>query len=141
MSDPTGACLCGATTYTAHGASHKVSICHCGDCLRWSGGPFIGIEAERLTIEGSVHWFSSSDWAERGSCSTCGSALFWRLKDGSHASCAAGTLHDQSAMSGVSEHIFSDRKPAYYDFKDDAPRYTAEETIARFMEEMKAEDA
>ncbi len=131
----TGRCLCGDVTFTGHGDPGSVHVCHCSDCARWSGGPFLGITfKDGVTVnDGPVRWFASSEWAERGSCSKCGSAMFWRLKDGSSFTVTAGTLEDKASLGPVSEHIFADQKPSYYDFKDDAPRLTAEEALAKFM--------
>ncbi|GGY56448.1 GFA family protein [Parvularcula lutaonensis] len=137
----TGRCLCGAVTYEATSKNGRLGVCHCSDCQRWKGGPFIGLDVETISIEGPVRWYSSSEWAERGSCSECGSALFWRMKDGRHQTVSAGSVDDPSAIKDIKSHIFIDSKPDYYDFTGDAPRLTGEETLAMVMEQMKAEDA
>lgn len=128
-----GRCLCGAVTYEAEGGLGTAQPCHCTDCQRWVGGPFMGVEPESVTIDGPVTWYRSSEWAERGFCATCGSTLFWRLQNGSHLTVTAGTLEDLSAVKGIREHIFVDHQPGYYDFKDDAPRKTGTEAIADAM--------
>jgi hypothetical protein len=84
-----------------------------------------------IEVAGPVRWFASSEWAERGSCETCGSALLWRLKDLSMTNVAVGAFDDQSIFAGVELHIFVDAKPAYYDFADDAPRLTAAQFLER----------
>ncbi|NNU14708.1 GFA family protein [Parvularcula sp. ZS-1/3] len=137
----TGRCLCGAVTYEATSEHDAIGICHCTDCLRWMGGPFHGVDCKTLKTDGPVLWYRSSDHAERGSCSKCGTALFWKMIDGSHPTVTAGSLDAPEAMNGIKSHIFIDQKPGYYDFKGDAPRLTGEEVIALFMEQMKAEDA
>ncbi|MEM6913729.1 MAG: GFA family protein [Pseudomonadota bacterium] len=129
----TGRCLCGAVSYEAYGNLNSVQPCHCTDCQRWSGGPFMGVEPETITINGDVTWYKSSEWAERGFCPQCGSTLFWRLQNGGHLTFAAGTLDDSSALAGIREHIFVDHQPRYYDFKDEAPRKTGTEVIAEAM--------
>lgn len=130
----TGQCLCGAVKYTGHGEQRAPHVCHCGDCAKWVGGPFIGVSfSEGITIhDGPIRWFKSSDWAERGSCATCGSAMFWRMYDGSFITVTAGSLNDPSTVAGIEEHIFIDHKPTHYDFADKAPRLTAEETLEKF---------
>ncbi|MEM9810230.1 MAG: GFA family protein [Pseudomonadota bacterium] len=129
----TGRCLCGAVTYEGAGDVRGVEVCHCTDCRRWMGGPFLGVHLERLTVKGPVRWFDSSEWAERGSCESCGSALFWRLKNGSAPTVTAGSLDDQSILKGVEAHIFVDHWPDHYAFADDAPRKTGTEAIAEAM--------
>ena len=86
-------------------------------------------------IEGPVRWFTSSDWAERGSCERCGSALFWRMRDGSHCSAAVGAFDEPSAFDAIESHLFIDHKAPHYDFADKAPRLTAAEVIAKYTGE------
>lgn len=128
-----GHCLCGAVSFTGKGASEGIHCCHCRDCARWNGGPLLSVEfTEGYDIEGPVRWFESSDWAERGSCERCGSALFWRMRDGSHCSAAVGAFDEPKTFTKIDSHIFIDSKPGHYDFADDAPRLTAAEVIAKF---------
>ena len=85
-SDPdarrTARCLCGAIRVTIRGPLPDVAACHCGQCRRWSGHVWAAVPVpdDRLTIEGAEHirWYRSSDKAERGFCTTCGSSMFWR---------------------------------------------------------------
>lgn len=126
----TGRCLCGAVTFEARGALKGVHCCHCRDCARWNGGPLMAAEfSDGIETNGPVRWFRSSDWAERGSCERCGSALFWRMQDRSMMNAAAGSFDDQSIFKKIESHIFIDGKPAYYEFADDAPRLTAAQVI------------
>jgi hypothetical protein len=136
MTKVTGACLCGATTYEA--ALHKegMDICHCTDCQKWSGGPFMGLDVRGLEVSGEAGWFKSSDWGERGFCRRCGSALFWRLQGRDYAAVAAGSVDDPSLCGPPAVHIFADSKRLAYEFKDDAPRLTGEETARLFAEMM-----
>ncbi|MEM9384320.1 MAG: GFA family protein [Pseudomonadota bacterium] len=128
-----GHCLCGAVSFTGKGESEGVHCCHCRDCARWNGGPLLSVAfTEGYDVEGPVRWFASSVWAERGSCERCGSALFWRLRDGSYFSAAVGAFDDTSAFARIDSHIFIDCKPEHYEFADDAPRLTAAEVIAKF---------
>ena len=128
-----GQCLCGEVVYEGSGKVTGLQICHCSDCQRWVGGPFMGVHLESLSIEGPFRWFKSSEWAERGSCSVCGSAMFWRLQNGSAPTVAAGTLDDQSMLKSVEAHIFVDHWPKHYSFSDSAPRKTGTEVIAEAM--------
>lgn len=129
----TGRCLCGAVTFRGVGSPKGVHCCHCRDCARWNGGPLMAVEfTGGLEIAGPVRWYASSDWAERGSCDRCGSALFWRMRDGSTSSAAVGAFDDQTQFAGIESHIFVDSKPAYYEFADGAPRLTAAEVMALF---------
>lgn len=130
----TGQCLCGAVTFEGQGQMGGVHTCHCADCARWNGGPLMAVEFENgIKVEGPVNWYQSSDWGERGSCSTCGSALFWRMRDRSRINVAVGALDDRSVIEKIASHIFFDSKPDFYDFADDAPRLTGAEVVAQFL--------
>jgi hypothetical protein len=138
MSTRTGRCLCGAVVYEGKGEPGDLHVCHCTACRRWNGGPAMAVTFSggiEIRTPDTVNWFSSSDWAERGSCRVCGSALFYRLKDGDppYINVSAGSLDDASVVKGVHEHIFVESWPAYYDFADDAPRTTGEDFVARFQ--------
>ena len=130
----TGHCLCNAVAYTGKGESH-MHVCHCNSCTRWSGGPFIGLRfADGIEIKtpDTVNGFASSDWAERGSCKICGTAMFYKLQaEATPQVVSAGTLEAEPAIA-IGEHIFIEQKPAYYDFADDAPRITGAEVFERF---------
>ncbi len=135
--DKTGQCLCGAVKYEGLGERGRVHLCHCPDCVRWIGGPFMGLLfADGVTVAdpAAVNWYQSSDWGERGSCRTCGTALFWRLR-GNHQTTivTAGSLDRNDALEPIEEHIFIDKKPPWYEFADDAPRLTAAEFMARMQ--------
>jgi hypothetical protein len=133
----TGQCLCGRVSYRGMGERGAIHVCHCADCRRWTGGPFMGVEfSDGVTIDdpAAVRWYESSTWAMRGSCAVCGTALFYRLNAApENLVVTAGSLADQASVAPIGEHIFIDSKPAYYEFADDAPRITGAETFARFL--------
>ena len=131
-----GKCLCGAVRYEGKGEHKGVQVCHCPDCVRWTGGPLMALEfSGGADISGDVRWFKSSGWAERGSCAICGTAMFWRMQDGSMLTVTAGSLDDVASLGPITEHIFVEHKNDYYDFSDSAPRVTGAELIARFQDQ------
>lgn len=135
MSTHSGRCLCGAITYTGRG-EFIMQVCHCASCRRWTGSPAMTLTFEDgIDIEtpANIRWHRSSGWAERGSCTTCGTTLFYRLVDGDYLNVSAGSLDDQGAIKQIDEHVFIDEKPAHYDFAGNAPRVTGAEVVARFQ--------
>ena len=84
---------------------------------------------ESYEFDGPVRWFTSSEWAERGSCERCGSALFWRMRDGTHFSASVGAFDEPSLFSAIESHIFIDCKNHYEGI---APRLTAAQVLERF---------
>jgi len=129
----TGKCMCGAVKFTATAKKPSVVACHCDMCRRWSAGPFMALNCQTLTFENedNVRRIRTSDWAERGFCAQCGSNLFYRIVDGSDYQVAAGLFDDQSAFR-MSLQVFTDRKPAFYEFANDTKKMTGEEVIALF---------
>jgi hypothetical protein len=89
-----------------------------------------GTEVE---IEGEEHVkvFDSSEWAERGFCSKCGTNLFYRLKQNQAFYMAAGIFTDHSGL--IFDHqVFIDEKPDYYEFANETHNMTGAEVFARF---------
>ena len=91
MIQRTATCVCGQVRVTCAGEPMKVSLCHCRDCQRRSGGPF-GIAAfyprEQVQASGDTREFrrpsdSGFDVVFRF-CPACGSTVWWealRLPD------------------------------------------------------------
>ncbi len=84
-----GHCLCGAVTIEATPQRPHMEACHCDMCRRWGGIAFVGVgcgDQVKLLGEEHITRYRSSDWAERGFCSRCGSNLFFRfLPTGSYS--------------------------------------------------------
>jgi len=78
--------------------------------------------------------FSSSDWAERGFCSKCGTHLFYKLKESGQYIVPVGLL-DVAPGLNFDHQIFIEEKPAYYDFANDTKNMTGEEVFAQFAGE------
>ncbi|MGI9413543.1 MAG: GFA family protein [Hyphomicrobiales bacterium] len=125
-----GSCLCGAVRYEVRGPLADVHVCHCGQCRRQSGHCVAGTGAKRadfvLVEERGLTWYRSSDWARRGFCAECGSALFWD-DDGEEISISAGSL-DQPTGLKVTKHIYVDEKGDYYEIADDLPKFEGHDT-------------
>ena len=119
-----GRCLCGAVVYRIRRPLRPAHACHCGQCRRQSGHFVVATmalpEDFELIEERGLRWYASSEWARRGFCGDCGSAMFWT--DDSEISIAAGSLDDQSAVE-VTRHIFYDEKPGFYDVADGLPKF------------------
>ncbi|KCZ54337.1 hypothetical protein HY29_14400 [Hyphomonas beringensis] len=134
-----GQCLCGAVSLTVpDDVDHSaVGVCHCSMCQRWGGGPFFAIEGgQGITLDGREHVtaFRSSDWAERGFCSKCGTHLFYRLVEQDSYTVPAALFDAQDGMALASQ-IFIDEKPAYYDLSNDTPKLTGAQVFAAFNPE------
>jgi len=118
-----GSCLCGAITFEAIDPVSGFSVCHCGQCRKWSGHLWSSthVPDNSLKIEGEVRWFQSSKKARRGFCPVCGASLFWKHADDDHTSFARGCV-DGPTGARLKRHIFTADKGDYYDIADGLPR-------------------
>lgn len=129
-----GHCLCKGVSFTMDAPSHLDS-CHCDDCRRFGGGPFIGLPGAKLdfSAQDTLTWYRSSDWAERGFCSKCGSSMFYRLVDNpDEIGVTVGTIADMPKGLPMTMEFFIDSKPDYYGFEGERKRLTGEEVFAMF---------
>ena len=132
-----GHCLCGAVRVRIAPAQPHLHACHCGMCRRWTGVAFLGITVPPGGVEatGPIRTRGFSEWAERGWCDECGSALWYEVKaegplEGTRY-VAAGLFEDAGGFTLASE-IYIDRKPAGYAFAGDHPVRTQAEVEAAF---------
>jgi hypothetical protein len=128
-----GKCMCGAVKFSATAKKPSVVACHCEMCRRWSAGPFMALNCQTVTFEGQedIGRIRSSDWAERGFCTKCGSNLFYHIVESSDYQIAAGLFDDQS-MLRMSLQVFTDSKPEFYEFANETKMMTSAEVIAMF---------
>lgn len=129
-----GACVCGAVTFTALNVAGKVGACHCKTCRQWGGGPFMELDCgTEVTFTGAEHIsaYDSSEWADRGFCSKCGSHLFYRMKEAQQYMMPVGLFDEDSDLVFESQ-VFIDAKPHYYAFDNNTQNLTGEELFAQF---------
>ncbi len=126
----TGKCLCGEVSYRIDGPIGKLHACHCGQCVRQSGHFAVSADVQRadfsLVEQAGLKWFKSSDFAQRGFCQSCGSALFWDGGD-DKIYISIGSL-DQPTGLHLASHIFVDEKADYYEIEDDLPKFAGYDT-------------
>ncbi|MRI34230.1 aldehyde-activating protein [Endozoicomonas sp. OPT23] len=132
-----GQCLCGAVKVTCPEMSLNVGACHCTMCQQWTGGPFMAVECgSNVSFEGkdAITTYSSSDWADRGFCSHCGTHLFYRFKHSDQYMMPAGLFGDSHEFN-FTQQIFIDEKPNYFCFANDIKAMTGAEVVAIFAGE------
>lgn len=99
-----GHCLCGLIGYETDAEPVFTGNCHCKDCQRVSGGPYIPamiFPENSVTIRGEAKYFdttaASGKVHSRGFCQHCGSRMFARFASmPGMLGIAAGTLEDSS---------------------------------------------
>lgn len=136
----TGTCLCGKVSVTVEEFHTEVSACHCSMCRKWTAGPMLSIHggtAREVTIEpeNAVTRYPSSEWAERGFCTTCGTSLFYHgIYDDTYY--LPVDLFDDQEDAKLQLEIYYDEKPAYFDFANETKKVTGAEIAAQMQVEI-----
>lgn len=131
-----GTCLCKKVTITVKDVENKFGVCHCDTCKVWTGGPQMAIGCgQKVEIEGSnyIKSYSSSDWAERGFCTECGTHLFYKLKGKNDYRILLGLFKDTISPK-FDVQFFIDKKPKYYSFSEKTRSLTKKEIMTLFGE-------
>jgi hypothetical protein len=122
----TGSCLCGAVRLRTTARLRGVVYCHCSQCRKQSGHHYAATNVPDANLEVSgadkVTWYAASDFARRGFCRTCGSALFWKHNDLNYTSVMAGLFDSPTGLHGQN-HIFVADKGDYYEIEDGLPQF------------------
>ncbi|TCM57548.1 glutathione-dependent formaldehyde-activating enzyme [Rhizobium sp. PP-F2F-G48] len=98
----------------------------------------VACDAPVFTADAALSRYTSSEWAEREFCGTCGSSLFWTARDGSYRVVSAQSLDDATGVTFETQ-IFVDEKPSYYAFADSTTMMTGAEVFAAFTSNAGAE--
>ena len=126
-----GSCLCGAVNLSTK-IKREVGACHCNICRKWGGSALLGVESESdvsFSGEENIGVYQSSEWAERGFCSKCGTHLFYRLKENNHYYIPVGVF-DNAKDLVFNLQVFIEEKPEYYSFANETQKMTGEELFA-----------
>ena len=125
----TGHCECGEVKYQAKGEINDYSHCHCSQCRRMHGAPFVtfaGVERRGfryLQGEASLSSYVSSESHNRYFCPNCGSNILVELSiEPESLYLAMGTV-DGNPEHPPAYHIFVGSKAPWHSITDTAPQY------------------
>ena len=130
-----GSCLCQSVKIKAKTMSLNVGACHCNMCRKWTGGVFLAVECgSEVSFEGedNISVFNSSQWADRGFCSKCGTNLYYRIKHNNQYIIPAGLFEHDDGEFNFDHQVFIDEKPPYYSFSNKTLNMTAAEVFAKY---------
>ena len=108
----TGGCQCGAVRFACEELG-RASICHCRMCQKAFGG-FFGplVTAKGVTwTNGEPARFRSSNRAQRGFCSACGTPLTFEVDGASAIDIAIGAFDQPEAIPPVIQMQVESRLP------------------------------
>lgn len=122
-----GGCFCGQIRYELLNAPFSSLTCHCVDCRRISGAPFVAWltvrENEFRIVRGEPETIASSEAVVRTFCGHCGTQLTYRhAKHADEVDVAAGTLDDPAAVPPTF-HTWVSQKLPWIALSDGLPRY------------------
>ena len=125
----TGSCLCGGIGYQVSGELKPIQVCHCRQCRKAQGTPFvtnIPVRAGDFSIVSGkelLREYESSPGKVRVFCGNCGSPIFSRrAADLTTVRLRAGSL-DQDLPVRAGFHIFAAHKANWWQIEDELPRY------------------
>jgi hypothetical protein len=127
-----GGCACGKSRYRLESAPMFVQACHCRDCQRQTGGPFVinlWIEADRVLQTAGPELLRSALVGGTGKghdvlrCAGCGTALWseYHVAPGSRFVRAA-TL-DRPELAPPAAHIWTGSKLPWLQLPADVPSF------------------
>ena len=120
-------CLCGDITINADLVRRNFTACHCTMCRKW-GGLWMAVECSNVSFDGEAKptTYDSSDIADRGFCSNCGTHIFFKSKRNDQYYIPVG-LFDGVEDFVLKRQIFFDTKPYYFCLAGDAEELTEED--------------
>jgi hypothetical protein len=120
----TCSCLCGGVVFSLPGPAGDVVACHCTQCRKLSGHFSASFDADEAALDYSARdtlaGYATPGGGTRGFCSTCGSSLWFRAKDGAF-SVEAGSVAGPTG-GRLTGHIFVGDKGDYYTLDDGLPQ-------------------
>lgn len=123
-----GRCLCGAVQLEVSFEHTDLGVCHCPNCQKWAGGPFMEIECgTKVIFTGKEHisTYNSSPWAERGFCKTCGTHLYIKDQNTNEYGIPPGLFENKAGIA-LQRQIFIDQKPTCYSFAESTKDITSD---------------
>ncbi len=131
-----GQCLCGGISYQYEGEITELAICHCYQCKKAQGTPFVTnapIELKRFSIlagESLLKEFMASRNKRRVFCANCGSPLFsQRIDNPEMIRLRVGTI-TEGTIPKPDYHIHYDSKSEWFNQDGSETIYAAEKLVS-----------
>jgi len=126
-----GQCLCGDVTYEYSGEITELAICHCEQCKRAQGTPFVTnapilLDQFKLITGAEVlKEYKASSQKRRVFCSNCGSPLYsQRLDNPGTIRLRVGTI-SEGVIPKPAYHIYYGSRSDWFEMNDSQPKYVA----------------
>ncbi|MGH7042189.1 MAG: GFA family protein [Acetobacteraceae bacterium] len=123
----TGGCFCGRIRYEAHGTPFHATICHCPDCRRVAGAPFVAwfsLASSWLRFVSDVpKRFASSAKAVRSFCPDCGTPLTFQHEDSPGEIDVTACSLDDPGMVPPQDHVRTNGRVSWVHMNDGLREY------------------
>jgi hypothetical protein len=121
-----GGCLCGGVRYEASGEPYNVTHCHCDDCRKSAGAPFVTWASFRRNnfrfTRGAPREIA---WAGRirSFCSNCGTALTFMSGPDTDEVDVTASSFDQPDATLPQDHVWIEHRLPWVKLADNLPQY------------------
>jgi hypothetical protein len=121
-----GGCLCGAVRYEATGEPYNITHCHCLDCRRISGAPFVTWASFRRS---DVHFTAEQpgeyQWAGRlrSFCPHCGTPLTFMMEPDADEIDVTVCSFDHPETVSPADHTWVEDRLPWIRLADELPAY------------------
>lgn len=125
-----GACLCGDVRFELYGELEPIQICHCQECRKAQGTPFvtnIAVLEENFNLtqgEAQLKAYESSPGKLRVFCANCGSPILSKRTSLPGVVRVRAGLIEDDLPAKIEFHIFTAEKANWWTIRDAAPQYT-----------------
>ena len=123
-------CLCGSVRYVCTAKPIHTFFCHCRDCQKESGAPFVSevyVPRSSVKITGTMRKYTrtgdSGRSVHRNFCSSCGSVILTEFEvDPDNVAVKACSLDDASWLT-PDFHLYITRKQPWLKLSDGLPQF------------------
>jgi len=130
----TGHCECGQVSYEIDSDINDFSHCHCSQCRRLHGAPYVtfaGVARDGFRFvsgESGVKVYASSDKNDRYFCGECGSQIYVDAKEEPEVLYICMGTVDGNPPRPPGYHAYASSKAEWYEIGDGLPQYDEEST-------------
>lgn len=124
-----GGCFCGRVRYRAVGDVTNATHCHCADCRRAAGAPFVSwvlaVPAAAFSFTRGTPTVYRYDGRERAFCGQCGTPLTFRADEWpGEVDVTVGSMDDPS-LATPQDHLWTCDRLPWIKLADGLPSFEA----------------
>jgi hypothetical protein len=125
-----GGCLCGSVRYVCTAKPVHTFFCHCLDCQKESGAPFVSevyVPRSSVKITGTMSKYTrtgdSGRSVHRNFCRSCGSVILTEFEVDPASVCVKACSLDDASWLTPDFHLYITRKQPWLKLSDGLPQF------------------